>query len=221
MIPDLTEIFKEYEQLRDRTDALFKKIGECYPDCVKCRKGCDDCCHALFDLSFVEAMYLNKAFQENFEHGPLRSRILEDASAIDRNLTKLKRELYQAEKNGADTGEIMEQVAKARVSCPLLNEEGTCAMYENRPITCRLYGIPQEIGGKSHVCGLSGFVGGEKYPAVKLAKIQDRLEELSKKIAVLAKSRFKLNEVYVPLSMALLTNYDESYLGIGDKAEDD
>ena len=47
-------------------------------------------------------------------------------------------------------------------------------------------------------------------------KIQNRLEDLSRDVATTVQSRFKeLHDVYVPLSMALLTRYDEAYLGIG------
>ena len=43
-----------------------------------------------------------------------------------------------------------------------------------------------------------------------------RLDSLSRDIQQTVGSRFtELHEVYVPLSMALLTSYDETYLGIG------
>ncbi len=55
-----------------------------------------------------------------------------------------------------------------------------------------------------------------------LDKIQARLEELSRDVAATVKSRFtELHEVYVPLSMALLTRYDEAYLGIGPARPED
>lgn len=49
-----------------------------------------------------------------------------------------------------------------------------------------------------------------------LDKMQARLEDLSRELAAAVGTRFtELHEVYVPLSMALLTNYDETYLGVG------
>lgn len=221
MIPDLTSIFSRYETLRAEADTIFSRVAAQYPQCVKCRPGCADCCHALFDLSFVEAMYLNIAFNKTFKHGPIRSRILENASKVDRDLTRIKREMFHAEREGQDKDAIMVRAASLRMPCPLLTDKQDCAMYENRPITCRLYGIPLAIGGKSHVCGFSAFDLGQTYPTVQIDKIQARLEGMSKDIESLVKSRFELSEVYVPLSMALLTSYDEEYLGIGKpKAED-
>ena len=45
---------------------------------------------------------------------------------------------------------------------------------------------------------------------------KERLDRLSVEIRDRVQSRFKeLHEVFVPVSMALLTNYDDAYLGIG------
>lgn len=221
MIPDLSPIFADYENLRHEADALFSHIDAANPGCVTCHKGCSDCCSALFDLSLVEAMSINNAFVKTFPHGPLRSRILERTSTIDRQLTKSKRELYKAEKEGRNADDIMTLVAESRMPCPLLDENNHCLLYEERPITCRLYGIPLAIGAKSHVCGFSRFDPGKSYPTVQLAKIQHRLENMSREIARAVGSRFDLHDVYVPLSMALLTKYDDAWLGIGNAKEED
>lgn len=221
MKADLTPIFRLYGQLRDQADALFQKVSSQFPDCVKCRPGCDDCCHALFDLSLVEAMHVNMVFNKTFGHGPERSRLLENASRIDRDLTKLKRKMYQAEKDGAKSEEILDKAAALRMPCPLLGSDHRCVLYDARPITCRLYGIPLDIGGKSHVCGLSGFQKGRDYPAVQMRRIQEKLEQLSASIAREAESPFEFNDVYVPLSMVLLTRYDDAYFGIGKNGAED
>ena len=78
------------------------------------------------------------------------------------------------------------------------------------------YGVPTSIAGEGHVCGFAAFEKGQKYPTVHLDRIQGQLANLSRAIAEAVESRFKeLHDVYVPLSMALLTSYDETYLGIG------
>ena len=90
MIPDLSPIFSRYESLRAEADALFARVRETQPGCVTCKEGCSDCCHAVFDLSLVEAMSLNRAFEAAFAHGPERSAILTRASETDRRLTRLR-----------------------------------------------------------------------------------------------------------------------------------
>ena len=218
IMPELTPVFTAYEALV--AEAVFSRVNELHPDCVTCKPGCSDCCHAMFDLSLVEAMYLNARFIEKYDFGPERSRILENAGSVDRKLTRMKRDYFRElrdAKGSEDAMEhIMEEAAKARIRCPLLDSNDQCVLYDYRPITCRLYGIPTAIGGKGHVCGQSNFAAGASYPTVHLDKIQERLDRLSVEIRDRVQSRFKeLHEVFVPVSMALLTNYDDAYLGIG------
>ena len=227
MIPDFSPIFARYEALVREVDAVFARVDQACPGCVKCKPGCSDCCHALFDLSLVEAMYLNHQFKIRYGFGPERSAILASAAKTDRDLTVLKRDYYRSarergklavtEEQAHDVVQnVMEKAAHDRVRCPLLNDKDTCLLYDVRPITCRMYGIPSAIEGKAYVCGQSGFDLGKGYPTVKMDKIQDRLDEMSHDIQKLCKSRFKeLHTVFTPVSMALLTNYDETYLGIG------
>ncbi|WP_165070644.1 YkgJ family cysteine cluster protein [Desulfovibrio sp. ZJ200] len=216
MIPDLSAVFSRYESLRAEADTLFARVREAQPHCVTCKEGCSDCCHALFDLSLVEAMYLNRAFSRTFEHGPERSAILSRAAETDRRLTRLKRDLFRAEKDGESPEAIMARAAQIKLRCPLLGDDRRCLLYESRPVTCRIYGVPTAIAGQGHVCGFSAFEKGKPYPTVHLDKMQARLEDLSRELAKTVQSRFtELHEVYVPLSMALLTTYDETYLGIG------
>ena len=216
MIPDLAALFTRYEALRAETDNVFNAVRQTFPQCVTCKEGCSDCCHALFDLSLVEAMYINRAFAAAFGYGPQRSAILERASEADRSLTRFKRSLFRAEKDGEDSEILLDQAAHSRQRCPLLGEDDRCLLYDARPITCRVYGIPTSIAGQGHVCGFSAFEKGIAYPTVQLNLVQKKLEDLSKELAETVHSRFKeLHEVYVPLSMALLTRYDEAYLGIG------
>lgn len=219
MTPDFSPVFNKYEQLRNEVDAIFSRMADQFPQCVTCRPGCSDCCHALFDLSLVEAMYINRAFAENFSYGRERSQILENASEQDRQLTRLKRDLFRAEKNGESPDKIMDMAASARMRCPLLDGQDRCRLYEARPITCRLYGVPLEIGSKSHVCGFSDFAKGQAYPTVKLARIQERLDAMSAEIASLSGSSLDLKDIYVPLSMALLTSYDDAWFGIKESKE--
>ena len=224
-MPELDPVFEAYEKLVAETDAVFSRVASMYPDCVTCKPGCSDCCHATFDLSLVEAMYLNIKFQESFDFGPERSDILERAADTDRKLTRLKRDYFRELRDAGGSEEamntILEEASRARMRCPLLNAEEECVLYQYRPITCRLYGIPSVIGGKTHVCGKTNFCTGQGYPTVHLEKIQDRLDQLSQGIRDAVSSRFKeLHTVYVPVSMALLTNYDDAYLGIGSAPKD-
>lgn len=211
---DFTEYFERYEAIVAEVDAVFTKFENEMGELVRCGKGCSDCCYALFDITLPEAIYINKKFNEKFS-GLERSEIMERADQADRQIHKLKRKVYKASQEGRPATEILMEVSKARVRCPMLGNDDLCALYENRPITCRLYGVPTSIAGEAHTCNRSGFKGGEKYPTVNMDIILDRLIAIGKDMQKGINSRYKeLGEMLLPLSMALVTEYDEDYLGV-------
>ncbi len=214
--------FEQYEALVKQADAVFDKLKAEYGECVKCKLGCSDCCYALFDLTLVEALYIKSKVDKMFEGADLEA-ILDRANRADRQIFKLKRQAFKDHEAGKPEDEVLKEMAEQRVRCPALGNEDRCDIYDVRPITCRIYGVPTVIGGKAHTCGLSGFEQGESYPTVKLDAIYQRLYEISFALTQEIKSKYpKLSELLVPLSMALLTDYTEEYLGIAtEKSEDE
>ena len=218
---DFEPYFEKYQALVKQVDAVFEKVQEEFSECVVCEVGCADCCHALFDLTLIEAMFIKRQFDKMIPD-ERRDELIEKANVADRKVYKLKRAASKALLEGKSETEILENMALQKIRCPLLDKNDKCEMYESRPITCRLYGIPTEIGGRAHTCGKSKFEQGKQYPTVKLDAIQRKLYEISLELAQDIKSRYpKLAEVLVPLSMALLTKYDEEYLGLksGEETE--
>jgi Fe-S-cluster containining protein len=218
---DFTPFFKQYEDVLAMADKLFERVKNENSECIKCKTKCSDCCNALFDLYLIEALYINDKFNKKFM-GSERERLIEKSNIADRTIYKLKRQAYKDLESGKDENELLSKMAEERVRCPLLNDDDMCDLYEHRPITCRLYGIPISIGGVSHTCGHSAFAEGKKYPTVNLEKIHNKLYEISVELVKEIKSSYvKLADVIVPLSMALLTTYDEEYLGVGDMNRSD
>jgi Fe-S-cluster containining protein len=220
MIPELDAVFKKYEALVDQVDGVFDQVRQQYPDCVTCKLGCADCCHAIFDLSLVEALYINRRFLEKIS-GQRKIDIIEDANVTDRNLDRMKRKAFKSVEAGKKTEEqVLLEMAAERVRCPLLNKENRCDLYDHRPITCRIYGIPTSIAGRGHTCGFSGFKEGDAYPTVNLDAVHAKLLALSQEIVTVLESKHvKMGDVLMPLSMALLTVFDDDYLGIKENDE--
>lgn len=217
---EFKDIFEKYEAIVAEVDSAFDKIAEQAEDGVKCKKGCSDCCHALFDLTLVEALYLNHKFNEKYS-GMERSKIMERADSADRKIHKIKRDAYKASQSGKTASEILKEISLARVRCPLLGESDLCDLYDFRPLTCRIYGAPMNIGGEAHCCGKSGFDKGKQYPAVNMDTLQRRLFDLSSEISESINSSYKqLDEMLIPASMALMTDFTMEYLGAntGEKA---
>jgi Fe-S-cluster containining protein len=189
-MPDYLSIFEKYEALVREVDRAVGRVLETHADRIRCRQGCSDCCSAVFDLTLVEAFYLNQFYQ--IKHKLHRMRLRE----------------------GKTDQELLWYLAEQRVRCPLLSASEGCDLYAFRPITCRVYGIPAAIQGEPRICGFSGFESGRTYPTVNLDRINDRLFSLSNDLlreAGVADPEHKLNGLVVPVSEALMTEYHEDY----------
>jgi Fe-S-cluster containining protein len=217
---DLNPYFEKYEKLVASSDAVFDRVKKAHANCVKCGEKCSDCCFALFDLTLIEALYLHHKFNAKFE-GSAKVELIEKANRADRRTYKIKRKAFKEFQAGKNEGEILAEMAFERVRCPLLNEKDLCDLYEYRPLTCRFYGIPTAIGGAGHTCGKSEFIQGESYPTVNLDTVHSQLQQISAELLRDIKSKnVKLADLLVPLSSALVMDFDEVFLGIADPPEE-
>lgn len=214
MALDFKQYFVKYEALVEMVDAVFDRVKNEYPKEVFCRKKCSDCCYALFDLTLIETLYLNEKFNQLFS-GKKRNDLIEIADKTDRVLTKMKRQAYKEVKEGKDQLEVVGKMSEQRVRCPLLGENDLCVMYEYRPITCRVYGIPTSTAGQSHICGRTNFKQGEQYPTLNMDRVYSQLQLISIELIQDIKSEnIKMHELLIPVSMAMITHFDEAYLGV-------
>lgn len=210
---DFKPFFKKYEALVGLADKAFERVKDQNVEFVKCESGCSDCCHALFDLTLIEAIYINHHFKDTFTEKEKKI-ILDRANSADRKTYKVKRQAHKALENGENEVKILADVGAERVRCPLLSREDLCELYKYRPITCRVYGVPTAIQGMSHTCGKSGFVEGGEYATVSMDTIYKKLYEISVELVAYIQSKHvKMADILVPVSMALLTDYDDEYLG--------
>jgi len=217
MSVDLTSYFKKYEALVAQADAAFDRVKTAHADCVECEEKCADCCHALFDLTLIEALYIHHKFNDKYQ-GSEKAELLEKSNRTDRRIYKIKRKAYKELQAGKNEGEILAAMALERVRCPLLNEKDLCDLYDYRPLTCRFYGIPTAIGGAGHTCGKSGFKQGEKYPTINLDSVHNRLQQISAELLRDIESKnIKLADLLVPLSSAVIMDFDDVFLGIAEE----
>lgn len=158
-------MFTQLKYLFDYVDKTVGDIISQHPEAVRCRPGCADCCHAMFDVSFIEAAYIASFLGAN---KPL----------LDSQRTYAKEAAGQYEAN------LQQNVdpSTARIRCPMLGDDDLCLGHTVRPLNCRTYGTPTKIGGKAHVCGLSNFEGNVSYPTIDLEPLQKSLQEYSVKL---------------------------------------
>jgi len=218
---DLKPYFDKYEALVEKAEGAFDRVKASHAECVKCEEKCSDCCFALFDLTLIEALYLHHKFNEKFE-GSARVELVEKANRADRRIYKIKRNAFKELQAGGNEGELLAQMALERVRCPLLSEKDLCDLYDNRPLTCRFYGIPTAIGGAGHTCGKSDFKQGEQYPTVNLDAVHNHLQQISAELLRDIKSKnIKLVDLLVPVSSAMVMDFDAVFLGIAEEPQEE
>ncbi len=207
--------FKRYEGLVKLVDEAFERVKTQYGDCVKCTSGCSDCCFAIFDLTFIEALYINHHFNKKYIGGSQRHEMFERANRADRKLYKLKKKAHEESVEGRDEISIIGDMSLERVRCPLLNSDNNCDLYEYRPIACRVYGIPTSAMGVSHTCGKSEFEQGTPYPALNMDAVYKKLYDISADfINEIPTNYTKMADMLVPVSTAVLTDFNDEFLGI-------
>lgn len=175
IFPDL---FAEYKTLVDKADMAFKKMEGEYGHLIPCRIHCCDCCYAIFGLFLIEAIFLNYFFN-NLNRKERREAIIR-SEKTDAKMLQVKSKLNETFPD--DPRMQIYGLGKQRARCPLLDDKDECILYEHRPITCRLYGIPISIDGKASVCGKTGFKKGVEYPTFDLDKVYKELYSLSKQL---------------------------------------
>jgi Fe-S-cluster containining protein len=180
---DLTPFFERYERLLNGGDQAFDRAGrECGP-WMKCVPRCSDCCHAVFGLFLIEALYLQFHFA-GLGRKERRAALLR-AKKSETALGKLEGALKTA---GLDPRATSDLLARSRARCSLLDEKNLCVLYPHRPLTCRVYGMPVVVQGKTRICGKAAFKKQHSYPPFDLDAAHRGLYLLSRDVLAAAGS---------------------------------
>jgi hypothetical protein len=96
----------------------------------------------------------------------------------------------------------------ADLPCPALQDDGTCGLYDFRPVTCRTMGIPTEAAGTVHgACKTQTFI-----PIVRLSEaLRTEEDRLAEEEAGLLDGRrslgdFRGDEVLLPYGFVIESN---------------
>ncbi len=170
-------LFEPYSDLMIRADQAFERMAGEFSDSMRCRLHCSDCCHAVFGLFLIEAVFIKHDFDQLNEAE--KKAALKRCESADRELTRLEGTLREFKD---DPQMITYSMAKARIRCPLLSEDEKCILYPYRPMTCRAYGIPTLIRGVPRVCGKSGFKKDQGYPTFNLDGAHQELFQMTQEL---------------------------------------
>jgi len=104
--------------------------------------GCSSCCRGLFDITLLDALYLKRGVErldESIRSGIIKTSF-ERLKALSLEFPLFVEPWILNPIPEPEWDAIMPEEDEA--PCPLLSETGGCLIYEYRPMTCRLNGIP-------------------------------------------------------------------------------
>lgn len=135
-------ILENYGALLSTVDRWFNRCSVLSPNSIKCVQGCSECCRGLFDITLLDAWYLKIGFDQLKEE--TKTGVLEKASKRLHSLLILWPELDKPYILNTRPEEDWEMLMpdEDETPCPLLSDKGECLVYDFRPMTCRLHGIP-------------------------------------------------------------------------------
>ena len=138
----MQEILERYAVLLGEVDDWFAQCLQRHTDRIVCGQRCSACCRGLFDITLLDALYLREGFDRLPE--AVQSGVRLKAGARLAGITArwpafiapwILNHIPEAEWDA-----IMPE--DDETPCPLLSEAGDCLVYDHRPMTCRLNGIP-------------------------------------------------------------------------------
>lgn len=203
---NLSPFLAAYETLVEESEAAFVAYASALGGALRCRKGCADCCHAVFGLFLVEAVAIQRHFQ-TLERKKRREALLRGKKG-ERAYARLEERL----RGLTDPRTASEVLARERIRCALLGDEDACLLYPHRPLTCRVYGMPTLIRGKTRVCPRAAQPADPSLAPFPLDRVHDRLHRLSRDM-LLAAGRMDPERAALLLSLpAVLRTSEEALL---------
>ena len=138
----MTALLDRYGALLREVDVWFRHCLEQHSDQIVCRNGCSACCRGLFDITLLDAFFL----KQGFDRLPDRQKrsILRAASVRLEAFSRINpkfREPWILNVIPEVEWELL-MPEDDETPCLLLSENGGCLVYDYRPMTCRLNGIP-------------------------------------------------------------------------------
>ena len=138
----MNEILDLYERLLGEVDGWFEACLSRHGDLIACHRGCSACCRGLFDITLLDALCLKRGF-DCLPPGIKDSVQVKAVAPLVDLGTNWPEFIRPWILNGIPEqfwDEMMPE--EDETPCPLLSAAGTCLVYGQRPMTCRLNGIP-------------------------------------------------------------------------------
>ncbi len=130
-------IIKKYTRFLDESSKWFREAAQKHG--VKCKRGCYECCSAgFFDITLLDAIHLRAALKK--VPAPVRDKVL--AKANEQLDILEKKKAFSRKDPLLKSLPAIDSISRrsAKMSCPALDDNGACLIYDHRPHICRIFG---------------------------------------------------------------------------------
>lgn len=142
-----------------QTDQWFQRATAALLSEVPCRLGCTSCCIGPFPITLLDVQILQEGLaslppdrRQGIEQRAIQQTTAMEAAFPQLTLTALLDHWPDQE---------IDQLAEAfhQHPCPALETDGSCGLYDHRPLVCRSMGIPIEHQGLAQgACEVQTFI---------------------------------------------------------------
>jgi Fe-S-cluster containining protein len=138
----ITDILLSYRELLAEVDAWFAQCSRIAGKQMACQRGCSACCRGLFDITLLDAFLLRDGFEQLdiSKKQQIRAAAEQSVAAI-RTIWPDFNQPYLFNSYPEDEWDLV-MPEEDETPCPLIGQDGLCMVYDSRPMTCRLNGVP-------------------------------------------------------------------------------
>lgn len=128
----------------EKTGRWFERANASLLESLPCTQGCSGCCVGLFPVTILDRQEIQRGLRTLPEEH--RKRIertaAEHVAALRAVAPQLNTNRFIDQWMEEDIDRVIERFETW--PCPALEQDGTCGLYEFRPLVCRSMGVPQD-----------------------------------------------------------------------------
>lgn len=133
--------------LFSKTAGWFERAKAALGDNLPCSRGCSHCCVGLFPVTILDRQEIQRGLHSipSEQRRAIEERAARQARMIEASAPQVALHPVIDHWLDRDTDALVERFRE--LPCPALEADGSCSLYEFRPLACRSMGIPVESEG--------------------------------------------------------------------------
>lgn len=132
--------------LFDKTARWFERVNAFFLGSLPCTQGCSGCCVGLFPVTILDRHEIQRGLRRlpDEQRKRIERTAAEQVTALTAAAPQLNANRFIDQWAEEDIDRIIQRFETW--PCPALEQNGTCGLYEFRPLVCRSMGVPQDDG---------------------------------------------------------------------------